>query len=83
MKTTYSHIVLFARDFRTVASGWEGAPYLQEIRPGAGFKTGNFVEEKLGGPPQNDSLYVVYLMRYTETLVRLVLLIVFSYLIYI
>ena len=55
MKTTYSHIVLFARDYRTVASGWEGAPYLQEIRPGAGFKTGDFVEEKLGGAPENDS----------------------------
>ena len=32
-----------------MASGWEGAPYLQEIRPGAGFKTGDFVEEKFGG----------------------------------
>ena len=28
----------------------------QEIRPGAGFKTVGFVEEKLGGLPWNDSL---------------------------
>ena len=28
---------------------------LQEIRPGAGFKTGDFVEEKLGALLQNDS----------------------------
>ena len=27
----------------------------QEIRPGAGFKTDYFVEEMLGGLPQNDS----------------------------
>ena len=26
----------------------------QEIRPGAGFKTGDFGKEKLGGLPQND-----------------------------
>ena len=28
---------------------------LKEIRPGAGFKTGDFVKEVLGGLPQNDS----------------------------
>ena len=27
----------------------------QEVRPGAGFKTGDGVEEKLEGLPQNDS----------------------------
>ena len=27
----------------------------KEIRPGAGFETGDFVEEKLGGLPWNDS----------------------------
>ena len=27
----------------------------QEIRPGVGFKTGDFVKEKLGGLPYNDS----------------------------
>ena len=26
-----------------------------QIRPGAGFKTGDFVEEKMGGLPQNDT----------------------------
>ena len=29
--------------------GWHGAPVLQEIQPGAGFKTGDFDKEKLGG----------------------------------
>ena len=28
----------------------------QEIRPIAGFKTGGFAKEKLGGLPYNDSL---------------------------
>ena len=31
---------------------------LQQIRPGVGFETGDFVEEKLGGLPQNDSYYL-------------------------
>ena len=31
------------------SSGWQGAPYFQEIRPEAGFKIGDFVQEKLGG----------------------------------
>ena len=30
-----------------MTSGWQGAPYRKEIRPGAGSKTGDFVEEKL------------------------------------
>ena len=28
----------------------------KDIRPGADFKTGDFVQEKLGGLPYNDSL---------------------------
>ena len=28
----------------------------QEVRPGAGFQTGDFYEEMLGGLPQNDSI---------------------------
>ena len=29
---------------------WQGAPpYFRRIRPGAGFKTGDFVKEKQGG----------------------------------
>ena len=31
---------------------------LQEIRPGAGFEPYDFVKEKLGGLPQNDSIVV-------------------------
>ena len=27
----------------------------QELRPGAGFKTGDFIKERLGGLPYNDS----------------------------
>ena len=31
-------------------SGWQGrGTAFQEVRPGAGFKTGDFVEEKFGG----------------------------------
>ena len=33
-----------------MASGWRGIYRISgEIRPGAGFKTGDFAEEKLGG----------------------------------
>ena len=32
-----------------MTSGWQGAPYVfQKIRPGVGFKTGDFVEERSG-----------------------------------
>ena len=31
----------------------------QEIRPGAGFKTGDFVKERLGRLPYNDSATAV------------------------
>ena len=48
---------LFARDYRPiddveVAKG----TVFQEIRPWAGFKTGDFVEEKLDGLPYNGSI---------------------------
>ena len=33
---------------------------LQEIRPGAGFETGDFVKCKLGGLPWNDSVAVLF-----------------------
>ena len=48
-----SHIFLFANNYRTMTSGGQGdTPYfIQEIRPGAGFNTGDFVEEKLEGLP--------------------------------
>ena len=32
-----------------MTSGRQGAPYFQELRRTAGFKTGDCVEEKLGG----------------------------------
>ena len=35
----------------------------REIRPGAGFEPGDFVQEKLGGLPQNDSLQVAHLTK--------------------
>ena len=49
------YISFFAEGYRTRTSGWQGAPLFQEIRPGAGFKTGDFVKEKLGVLPQNHS----------------------------
>ena len=48
-KNISSHTFLFAKDYRTMAWGWTGAPYNQEIRPGAVFITRDFVREKLGG----------------------------------
>ena len=40
-----TRIFLFAKDYRLMTSGWVamGAVF-QEIRPGAGFKTDNFVK---------------------------------------
>ena len=32
-----------------MASGLARGTVFQEVRPGAGFKTGDFVKEKLGG----------------------------------
>ena len=29
MKKTFSYIALFAKDYRTMTSGWRGAPYLR------------------------------------------------------
>ena len=49
MKTLSSYTFLFAKNYRMMASGWQGAPYFQEIRPGAGFKTGDFFKETLEG----------------------------------
>ena len=41
---------LVAKDDRTMTSGWQGTPYFRSYgREGAGFKTGDFVEEELGG----------------------------------
>ena len=37
--------------YRTMTFGVSRGAVFEEIRPGAGFKTGDFVEEKLGGLP--------------------------------
>ena len=40
-----------------MTSGCRGTPHFGRYdRPGAAFETGDFVEEKLGGLPWNDSL---------------------------
>ena len=54
MQKVSSHTFLLAKGYhRTVASGCQGGAVFQEIRPGAGFKTGGFVREKLGGRGSN------------------------------
>ena len=57
-----SCIILFEKDYRrTMASGWVArGTVFQEIRPWAGFKTGDFVIEKLGGLPKNDSKQALF-----------------------
>ena len=37
------------KDYRTVTSGWQGAPYFRIYTAGSCFKTGDFVKTKLGG----------------------------------
>ena len=49
-------VFLFAEDYRTITSRVARGNVIQEIRPGAVFKTGDFVKEKMGGLPQNHSL---------------------------
>ena len=41
---------------------------LQEIQPGAGFKTGDFVKEKLGGLPLTDSFEVDSTSRVSQSI---------------
>ena len=54
---TSSCILLFAKNgLSNDDVGVSRATVLQEIRPGAGFKTGDFVEEKLRGLPQDNYL---------------------------
>ena len=38
--------LLFAKDYRIMTSGRQGAPVCQEIRPGAGFKSSDVAIEK-------------------------------------
>ena len=47
-----SPIFLFAKEGRTMTSEGKGGTVFQEIRRGDGFKTGDFVDENLGGLPE-------------------------------
>ena len=49
MKTQSSYILLLEKDCRTMTVGMARVTVFQEKRPGAGFKTGNFVKYMLGG----------------------------------
>ena len=49
MKSTSSHSFLVCNGLSNNEVGVARGTVYQEIRPGAGFKTGHFVEEKLGG----------------------------------
>ena len=46
MKTQSSSILLSAKDYQTMTVGMARVTVNQEIRPGAGFKTVDFVKEK-------------------------------------
>ena len=45
------YISLCAEAYRSMTSGYREGHRIQEIRPGAGFETADFVKEKLGGLP--------------------------------
>ena len=51
MKKTISIYFLVCRGLTTDHVGGAGGTVFQEIRPGAGFETGDFVQEMLGGLP--------------------------------
>ena len=45
-----TYILVCNKGYRTMTSGWVArGTVFREVRPGAGFKTGDFVKEKLGG----------------------------------
>ena len=49
MKKPSSHMSMFAKVGRTMASGWQGTPRISGDTAGSCFKTGEFVKETLGG----------------------------------
>ena len=49
MKRAFSPSFLFAKDYRLVTPGWQGAPCFRRYGPWAGLKTDDFVKEKVGG----------------------------------
>ena len=38
-----------------MTSRWQGLPCFQDIRPGAGFRTGDFRDRKVGGATVDNS----------------------------
>ena len=50
-KNIYSSIILFAKDYTTMTSGVARGTVIQEMQPGAGFETDDFVQETLRGLP--------------------------------
>ena len=50
-KVSVYFLVCEGLSYRTMTVGVSRDTVIQEIRPGAGFKTGDFVKEKLGGLP--------------------------------
>ena len=59
MKNTYSPMFLFAKGYRTNYVGVKSGTVCKDIRPGTGFKTGEFEGEKLAGLSQYDSTLAV------------------------
>ena len=52
MKKASSNIFMFAKVYRTMTSGRQGAPSFRRYGRELVSKTGDFVKEKLGGLPQ-------------------------------
>ena len=50
-KSRSPYVFLFAKGLSHNDVGVARGTVFQGVRPGAGFKTGDFVEEKLGGLP--------------------------------
>ena len=45
-----TYVLVCAKVYRSMTSGCRGTPYCRRyVRPGAGFETGDFIEEMLGG----------------------------------
>ena len=64
----HSNIFLCAKAYRSTTSGRVSRDdVFQEIRPGAGFETGDFGKEKLNGLPYNDSRLKVLLCKPGKT----------------
>ena len=49
MKKTSSHIVFFAKDYRLMTSGWQGAPYFRRYGRGLVLKPAILLKKSSGG----------------------------------